>query len=280
VSTRNCFQQVLSEILKYSFLLIVIFITLVPFLWIVLSSMKTNQDIFGSPMSLPKKLTLMSYKLAFELAPITKYYLNSIVVTSVTTLTTILLTTMSGYVLSRFNFKLKNAIVIVFTSAILIPYFSLAQPLFYILNKINLIDTKSGLILVYSAFGLPVRLWIIRSYFLTIPKEIEESAYLDGATYTRTFIKIMLPLAKPGIATAATITFIDTWKEFFFALLLTSSDKARTLPVSLNYFVHFFSYNYSTMFAAMVVVTIPTIIFFILMQEQVVKSLASGAVKG
>ncbi len=121
---------------------------------------------------------------------------------------------------------------------------------------------------------------ILRSYFLTIPRNLEESAYLDGAGIFRTFMQIMVPLARPGIATAATITFIDTWKEFFFALLLTTSDRARTLPLSLNYFVHFFSFDYRAMFAALVVVTMPTIFVFIAMQEQVINSLTQGALKG
>jgi len=266
--------------LKYLFILIVVIITLYPFLWISISSFKSNREIFTTPSSLPKHPSLRGYEVAFNVSPLGKYYLNSILITSLTTVITIFLTTMSGYALARFNFRSRNLIIIIFSSALLVPTFALAYPIYMVIKYFHLIDTKAGLIFVYSALGLPVRLFVIRSYFLTIPVDIEESAYLDGAGIFLTFWRIMVPLAKPGIATAATITFIDTWKEFFFALLLTTSDRARTLPLSLNYFVHFFSFDYRALFAAMVVVTLPTILVFIFMQEQVISSLAVGALKG
>jgi raffinose/stachyose/melibiose transport system permease protein len=265
---------------KYLFILLVVVITLYPFSWILMSSFKSNREIFEKPAALPERPSFDGYRLAFKISPLARYYVNSIIITSLTTVITISLTTMSAYALARFRFKGRNAIALVFSSALLIPTFSLAYPIYMVVKNLGLIDTKAGLIFVYSAFGLPVRLFILRSYFLTIPRDLEESAYLDGAGIFRTFMKIMVPLARPGIATAATITFIDTWKEFFFALLLTTSDRARTLPLSLNYFVHFFSFDYRAMFAALVVVTLPTILVFIAMQEQVISSLTQGALKG
>lgn len=204
--TKNMF----SEILKYIFILFVVIITFYPFLWISISSLKSNREIFNSPTALPSHPNIEGYKLAFRLSPLAKYYLNSIIITSLTTLITIFLTTMSGYALARFNFRSKNLLIVIFSSALLIPTFSLAFPIYMVIKALHLIDTKTGLIFVYSAFGLPVRLFVIRSYFLTIPRDLEESAYLDGAGTFMTFWKIMVPLAKPGIATAATITFIDT----------------------------------------------------------------------
>jgi raffinose/stachyose/melibiose transport system permease protein len=136
------------------------------------------------------------------------------------------------------------------------------------------------LVLVYTAIGIPITLFVLRSFFLTIPNEIEESAYIDGASFLRTFYSIVVPIARPGFATAAIIQFINCWNEFLFALTLTSSNENRTVPLVLNYFTSMFSYDYTALFAALTMITIPSIVMFVLLQEQVVSGLSSGSVKG
>ena len=147
-------------------------------------------------------------------------------------------------------------------------------------QKLGIFDTKLGLIIVYSAMGIPMSFFVMVSYYKTISTALEESAYIDGATFIQTFLHIILPLAKPGLVTIAMIQFINIWNEFYFALMLTSGDRARTVPIALNYYMGTFANNYSALFAAVVMTVLPTIVLFILLQRQVMESLTAGAVKG
>lgn len=154
------------------------------------------------------------------------------------------------------------------------------QPLYLTVNTLGLYDKLIGLIIVYAGFGLPVSLYILSSYFLTIPKEMEESAYLDGASFIKTFFKIILPISKPGFGTAGVMQFLLCWNEFQFAIILTTGNQSRTLPLALYYFKSQFASDYGVMFAATMVVIIPSILVYIVLQKQVVSGLAAGAVKG
>ena len=131
----------------------------------------------------------------------------------------------------------------------MLPAQAISQPLFSIFKTLGLYDTKLGLIIVYAAMGIPMSFFVMTSYYKTIPLSLEESAYIDGATFIQTFTKIVLPLAKPGFATIAMLQFINTWNEFYFALMLTSGDKARTVPIALNYYLGTFANNYSALFS-------------------------------
>ena len=133
---------------------------------------------------------------------------------------------------------------------------------------------------MYAALGLPTSLFIFKSYFQSIPKELEEAAYIDGAGFFLTFFVIVFPLAKPGLATGAILQFLTSWNEFMFALILTKSTEVRTLPLALNYFTSQFSFNYTAMFAALTMVILPSIIIYILLQEQITSSMVEGSVKG
>ena len=144
----------------------------------------------------------------------------------------------------------------------------------------GLYDTKMGLILVYTAINMPMSLLILRGTFQSIPRALEEAAYLDGAGFLRTFFQIVMPCAKGGLTSAAVLTFLNSWNEFTFALMLTNGQDARTLPLSLSYFTAQFSFNYTAMFAAVTIAVIPSIIVFAVFQEQVVSSLTAGSVKG
>ena len=157
---------------------------------------------------------------------------------------------------------------------------ALIQPVYLLIKNLGLYNTKAGLILVYSSLGLPTTLFIMRSFFISIPRSMEEAAYIDGSGFLNTFLNIALPITKPGLATAAILQFLMAWNEFLYALVLTSAKNSRTLPLALNYFVAQFSFNYTAMFAAIVVIIIPSIIIYILLQEQVVGSLTAGSVKG
>lgn len=193
---------------------------------------------------------------------------------------TVCFVAMCAYVVARYNFKLKTILVLLISASLMLPVQAISQPLFAIFKTLGLYDTKLGLIIVYAAMGIPMSFFVMVSYYKTIPVALEESAYIDGATFIQSFTKIILPLAKPGLATIAMLQFINTWNEFYFALMLTSGDTARTVPIALNYYLGTFANNYSALFAAVIITVLPTIIIFIILQKQVMESMTAGAVKG
>jgi raffinose/stachyose/melibiose transport system permease protein len=266
-------------VIRTVFLFLLLFVSLGPILWVFISSFKTYAEVNSSALSLPSGLRFKNYADAFKYAPIGRFFLNSIVVVGASIIVTTFCVAPCAYVVSRFKFKFRSLIVLLISAAMLLPAQALSQPLFTLLNTLSIFDTKRGLVLVYSAFGIPLTFFILVSFFRSIPSAMEEAAYIDGAGFLAAFIKVILPLAKPGIATAAILQFINTWNEFYFALILTSGNTARTIPIALNYYMGTFANNYTALFAAVIMTVLPTIVVFIIAQEQVVESLTAGAVK-
>ena len=192
----------------------------------------------------------------------------------------VLFLAMAAYVFARSRFRGKNLLYFILSLSLVVPTTALLQPVYSVVNTMGLYDTKMGLILVYTAINMPMSLLILRGTFQSIPRALEEAAYLDGAGFLRTFFQIMLPCAKGGLTSAAVLTFLNSWNEFTFALMLTNGQDARTLPLSLSYFTAQFSFNYTAMFAAVTIAVIPSIVVFAVFQEQVVSSLTAGSVKG
>lgn len=272
--------KVIGRIITYIFLAFFVFIAVGPILWAFISSFKTYAEINSSAVSLPSQINFDNYRAAFKFAPIGKYFMNSVIIVGSSVLVTVLFVAMCAYVTARFNFKFKVIIVLLISASLMLPAQAISQPLFIIMRALHIFDTKQGLITVYSAMGIPMSFFVMVSYYKTISTALEESAYIDGAGFVRTFVSIILPLAKPGLVTIAMLQFINTWNEFYFALMLTSGDRARTVPIALNYYMGTFANNYSALFAAVIITVIPTIFVFILLQRQVMESLTAGAVKG
>lgn len=273
-------KKVIWAIIRYTFVLVLMIISLVPLVWVVMSSFKTNGEIVQSAFSLPTSFSFENYKLAFKIAPIWQFYLNSIMVAVLGTVLNLGIMSMSAYVLARFEFPFKKTLTLLLSLTLFIPASALLQPLFVTVNTIGLYDKLWGLILVYIGLGLPVSLYVIKSYILTIPISLEEAAYIDGASFLTNFVKIIIPLAKPAFGTAAVLQFLLCWNEFQYAITLTVSAKSRTLPLALGYFTSMFSANYGALFAAVTLSVIPSILVYIMMQKQVIAGLTAGAVKG
>ncbi len=263
----------------YGFLAIITLIALLPMVWVVMSSFKTNAEILSSGLSLPTHIGFGGFVTAFKMAPLALFFFNSLVISIISTVFNVLVVSMAAYVIARFEFRFKNLVIILLTSSMMIPMVALMHPVFMVIKTLGLYDTKLALILVYSGLGLPMSLLILRSYFLSIPAGLEEAAAIDGAGFLRTFFQIILPIAKPGLASAAVLQFLLSWNEFLFALMLTSSKDVRTLPLSLSYFTSQFSFNYTAMFSAITVAVIPSILIYALFQEQIVRSITAGAMK-
>ena len=259
---------------------VIITISIFPFIWVFISSFKTQFQIMSEPLAMPQSWSLVAYVRALTATPIVIFYRNSIILATVSTILTLIIVGMSAYVVAKYTFRGQTLVIVMFSSCLLIPSISLSYPVFRMIKTLGLYDSLAGLVLVNVAFGLPVTFFIMRSYFLTIPRELSESAAIDGAGFARTFISVIVPMAKPAFAAAGTFQFMWVWNEFYFSMLLTSSDECRTLPLSLNYFMAQFSADYPAMFAAVIMVVTPTILVYSLMQKQVINGLTAGAVKG
>ena len=273
-------KQKAARVFSYLFMALCVLVALFPIVWVVLSSFKTNREILSHGLQLPSTFSFSGYKQALEMAPILKFFVNSLIVSFASTALNVFILAMAGYVFAKKKFRFKNLIFGILSLSMVIPSTALMSPVYTVITKLHLYDTKMALILVYTALSMPISLMILRSAFAAIPTELEEAAYIDGAGFFRTFWQVMMPCAKGGLASAAVLAFLESWNEFTFALLLTSSTSTRTLPLSLSYFTSQFSFNYTAMFAAITIAVLPSIIVFSIFQEQVCSSLTAGSVKG
>ena len=273
-------KQKAARVFSYLFMALCVLVALFPIGWVVLSSFKTNREILSNGLQLPSTFSFSGYKQALEMAPILKFFVNSLIVSFASTALNVFILAMAGYVFAKKKFRFKNLIFGILSLSMVIPSTALMSPVYTVITKLHLYDTKMALILVYTALNMPISLMILRSAFAAIPTELEEAAYIDGAGFFRTFWQVMMPCAKGGLASAAVLAFLGSWNEFTFALLLTSSTSTRTLPLSLSYFTSQFSFNYTAMFAAITIAVLPSIIVFSIFQEQVCSSLTAGSVKG
>ncbi|MBQ3210936.1 MAG: carbohydrate ABC transporter permease [Oscillospiraceae bacterium] len=268
-------------ILKWALMIFFAVYTLFPLGWLIVSSLKTNFEFLAeSPFSLPKVWQWQNYKNALQVANLDRMLLNSVFVGLSATLLNVAVASMSAYGISRFRFKGRENLFLLFTIGILVPLNALMVPYFVIINELGLYNTYGGMILLYCAIGIPMSTVIIRGLMDSIPMEIEEAAYIDGCGFFGRFFRIILPLSRTGIVTAATFQFLTCWNEFVFANLIVSSDKLRTIQVGIRYFTNQFSTDYVSMYAAIVISIVPSILAYVLFQEQIINGLTSGAVKG
>ena len=255
-------------------------LALFPLVWVVLSSFKTNAQILSSAISLPTRFSFDGYRMALQVSPILRFFFNSVFITLISTFLNVFLVSLASYVFARTRFRLKNALFLLLSASMVIPMTALLQSVYQVINGLKLGDSLPGLILVYTALNMPLTLLIMRATFSGIPASLEEAAYIDGAGFFYTYLRVMLPVSKGGLASTAVLAFLNSWNEFSFALVLTKSANVRTLPLSLSYFTSQFSFNYTALFAAITMAVLPSIVVFAIFQEQVAQSLVAGAVKG
>lgn len=255
-------------------------ISIFPLLWVMLSSFKTNAEILEGPFTLPHQFNFDAFKYLFTNYNFLQYFINSVYVTVLSVVISLVIFTMAGYVLAKFNFKGKMLIFGLLMITMLVPGYSKTQPLFQMITDMGLYDTKEGLILVYISNGMATSVFLLKNAFQSLPKELSESARLDGAGFFRTFFSINLPLIKSALATAGILMFLGNWNEYYFASILITSEFNNTLPIITMSFTSKFSYNYTLMFAAITLVILPGLIIYAIAQEQVQASLASSGIKG
>lgn len=264
------------------FILVIIAIAqLFPLYWLITFSLKSNIEIFGeNVLGLPRDWRWINYVTALSDGGVLRYFLNSVFYSGTTVVVTGIITAMAGYAIARMKWKLKNYVFGFFALGIMIPTQAALLPLFQVLDKLGLKGGYIGLLIPYISFAIPMSLMILVSFYKGIPKEMEEAAYIDGCGVLRCFGTIILPIIKPALATASIFTFLGSWNELMFANTLVDSSDFRTLPVGIMSFSGQYSTDWGLIGAAMVIATLPTIIVYFFLSNQVQESLVMGAVKG
>ena len=274
-------KDLVLAIIRWFLIIFFAVYTLFPLIWLIISSLKTNFEFLaGSPFSLPKTPQWQNYTNALSVAGLGRMLLNSVFVGLAATAVNVIIASMGAYCISRFRFKGRERLFTLFTAGILVPLNALMVPYFVIINKLGLYNTYGGMILLYCAIGIPMSTFLIRGLMDSVPMELEEAAYIDGCGFFGRFFYLILPLSRTGIVTAATFEFLTCWNEFVFANLIVSSEKLRTIQVGIRYFTNQFSTDYVSMYAAIVISIIPSILGYIIFQEQIIAGMTSGAVKG
>ncbi|TCL70089.1 carbohydrate ABC transporter membrane protein 2 (CUT1 family) [Hydrogenispora ethanolica] len=251
-----------------------------PIIWVIYSSFKTNQEFNLSIVALPSHLDFSNYAAALRNGHIDKYFFNSVFTTSVTVALIILISFVTGYFLSRFQFKGRNLLYIMFLSGMLIPAHSLLIPLFIQFKHLGLLNTRVTLLFPYISLGLPMAVFLFESFIKTIPFEMEEAATIDGVPYTRMLFQIIFPICRPIVATVIILSFLQWWNEFPFALVLISSDMYKTIPIGLSNFIGPMSSVYTELMAAMVIAILPVIVVYLAFSKKIIQGMTMGAVKG
>lgn len=269
-------KKLLSRIAWYGLIALIIIPFLFPLFWIVSSSFKTQSQIVASPPLWVFRPTLENYKGVFMDQNFGIYLMNSSIIAIGSTLLSLFIGIPAAYAISRYKMQTLGVFILI---ARLMPGISFLIPWFILFSKIRLIDTYTALIASHMLVGLPLIVWIMINYFDGLPRELEESALIDGCTLQGAFVRVYLPISGPGILTATTLSFLFSWNNFMFSLVL-SAQRTKTLPIAIYNFVSYAEVNWGSVMAAAVVIIAPAIVLTMVFQRYVIKGLTMGAVKG
>lgn len=250
-----------------------------PLLWMLMSGLKTKSELFLNTWALPNKWLWKNYKNAWDIG-VGRYFLNSVFVTSVSVVLSVIISACCAFALSRFDFKGEKIILLIVVGALMLsPQVSLIS-LYKLLQKLKIYNTYLALIIPYVAFRIPFTTFLIRSYFLDLPREVEDAAYIDGCNSWGVFWQIILPMSKPIISTASLLAAMQIWNEFMFALVFIEDSSLKTIPVGLMSLRSTLSTEWTVLLAGLAISAVPMILLFIIFQKQFVRGLTSGSVKG
>lgn len=260
---------------------VVFFVSVFPFCWMLSTSFKRPEDTFTSvPKLIPPQFTLENYRRAFQDTLLGRYFVNSIYVASIVTLTGIVLSTLAAYGFSRFRFPGRKACLLFILCIQMLPSVVIIIPLFIVMRNLNALNNHWSLLVSYPTFTLPLSVWMLKGFFDEIPREMEEVAQIDGCSVPAAFFRVILPLTLPGITASGIYAFIGAWNEFLFAMTFLNSHELYTMPVGLNAFFGQFTVEWNQLMAASVFFTIPSLIFFMLVRKYLARGMAGGALKG
>lgn len=276
-----------NSILLHLAALVVSVVILLPFGWMVLASVTPQRILISTPLQwIPDTLDWSRYTLIFQGgadsvgATFRAALANTTIVAVGTVALSMIVGILGAYAFARLRFRFRQAVLILFLATYMLPQIALLIPLYLILNSLGLLDSVSGLIIVDCSLVVPFVLWILSNYFLTIPEELEEAARIDGASRLGALFRVVLPAARPGIFAAIMFAFLLAWDEFMYALIFTSSNAAKTLPVAISEFAGRYTTDFGLVAAGGILAAIPPIVVAMIFQRYVVSGMAAGAVKG
>lgn len=264
------------QFLQRLLLVAVILAFLFPFIWMILASFKTQQQILSTENILVFKPTFKNYVAVFEQYSFMKFILNSFIIAVASTILSLVLGLPAAYSIARYRQDKLGLTILV---ARIVPGITFLIPWFILFTKLNLVDSYTSMILSHMLVGLPFIVWIMVSYFENIPIELEESARVDGCTIQEAFFRIVLPISGPGIITSAIFSFVFSWNNFMFSLVL-AGEKTKTLPIAVYSFLSYSDINWGGLMAAAVIITLPVLILALFAQKYIISGLTAGAVKG
>lgn len=284
VSPRRKFNQALTNILAW----VILIALALPAVWIILTAFRPEGEVNASPpVWIPQKITFDAFANMFGLNPgvrqrvaVERYLMNSLTVALISTAISLTVGTLAGYAFSRFRFRFHMLAFLAIMFSRSVPGVALSLPLFLVFTNLKLVNSTLGLAFVYVAINIPFTVWLMDGFFRQIPYDLTEAAYIDGCSYWTAFWRIDLPLALPGLATAAIFAFLASWNEFQIASVLTRSNDARTFPPGLFAFTEQFTIDWRGMCAMSVLMMIPAVVFVVVTQRNLVRGLTFGAVKG
>jgi N-acetylglucosamine transport system permease protein len=253
-------------------------IVIVPFLWVLLSSFKTTKEILASPFSLPAHWSFDNYVHAWTDAGIRSFFLNTVIVVGVALALVMLLGAMCAYVLARFAFPGARFIYYLMLAGLTFPIFLAIVPLFFILKNAHLLNTLPGLIMTYVAFALPFTVFFLYAFFKSLPDDVYEAALMDGAGDWRAFFQIMLPMARPGMASVAIFNFLGLWNQFLLPVALNTDQNKWVLTQGMASFASQAGYavDFGALFAAVVITVIPVLVVYVIFQRRLEGSVSQG----
>jgi raffinose/stachyose/melibiose transport system permease protein len=261
------------------FLVVFTFLTLAPLIWLGYSSFKPHPEIVRNVFALPTELFVRNYTRAWEIGSLGLYTINSVIYTTLSTGLTVFLALGAGYGFAKFGFRISGYLYTFFIMGLLVTAHSVLVPLFILETRLGIDDTRIGVLIPYIGFGLPFMIYLATSFIRGIPDSLEEVARIDGAGYLKIFWHVIRPIATPVVATMTIFSFVSNWNEFVFVFVLTSKQSLRSLPVGINAFAGGMSRDFGLLFAALVIATLPMILFYVFFHEQLKRGFAAGAIK-
>ena len=266
---------------SHTVLVIWCLLVVVPLLWVIMSSFKTSSEIFASPFALPSNWNFTNYRNAWTTAGIGSFFFNSVIVVFGALALTMLFGAMSAYVLARFSFPGSRLLYYLMLAGLTFPVFLAIVPLFFVLRGMGLLNTLPGLIITYAAFAFPFTVFFLYAFFRTLSKSIAEAAAMDGAGEWRTFFQIMLPMARPGLATVAILNFVGLWNQFLLPVALNTNPENYVLTQGMASFASQagYSVDFGALFAAVVITVVPVLIVYLIFQRQLQGSVSQGTNK-
>lgn len=266
---------------RIGFLTLWLIFTIFPLYWITITSFKPAGDIFTFPLAYwPEEFSLENYSGLFGASQFGTYLLNSLIVSAVAGTVATVISMLSAYVLARFEFRTKTALLMAALVTQMIPSFIALGPLYLLMTDLRLVDNRLGLVLVYIAVCIPFCTVMLRGFFANIPDTLEEAAMIDGCSRLGALFRVLLPVMKPGIVAAFIFNFVNCWNELFLSVTLMNSDDNKTVPTALNGFISSFNIDWGSMSAAAVLTILPTMVLFAFASRHIVQGLTAGAVKG